>query len=112
MKKLGAILLTSVMMVASTGQADEKLGVFLKHCAWGTGLGAAAGTLSLAFEDKPSEHTVNIARGASLGLYGGILYGLVKASKPQPVAPAAREWGIGPGLREGDEASLWLTQRF
>ncbi|MFP5519622.1 MAG: hypothetical protein ACLGGX_06940 [Bdellovibrionia bacterium] len=49
--------------------------MFLKSCAYGTMGGAALGLASLALVDKPSEHTANVARGASLGLYAGIAYG-------------------------------------
>ena len=63
--------------------APGDLGRFLKACAWGTAIGAGAGAVTLAFEEKPSDHTVNVARGASLGLYAGIAYGLLQQQKTE-----------------------------
>lgn len=45
--------------------------------------GAALGVVSLAFEDHPEDSWNNVARGASLGLYGGIAYALYSAQKPE-----------------------------
>ena len=45
-------------------------------CAYGTGIGAGAGLISLAFTDDPGSKVSNVARGASLGLYAGIAMGL------------------------------------
>lgn len=39
-------------------------------------IGAGVGVVSLLAEDKPDKHMINIARGASLGLYAGMAYGL------------------------------------
>lgn len=54
---------------------------FLKSCAYGALAGAGVGVVTLAMENKPSEHTGNVARGASLGLYAGIAYGIYEANK-------------------------------
>lgn len=72
--------MTAILMAAPAARAAE-IQTFLQSCGWGTLAGMAVGTLSLAFEDKPSEHTINIARGASLGLYGGIFYGLAEMQR-------------------------------
>ena len=63
------------------------LQAFLKSCAYGTAGGAVAGVVTLAFTDKPSENGRNVAKGASLGLYAGIIYGLVQMNK----SPTAKE---------------------
>jgi len=55
---------------------SEEFQSFLKNCGWGTALGATLGLLSVAVSDRPNDSMGNIARGASLGLYGGIIYGL------------------------------------
>ena len=49
---------------------------FLMSVTYGTLAGALLGTASLAFTDKPGDKLQRIARGASLGLYFGILLGL------------------------------------
>ncbi len=49
---------------------------FLMSITYGTLAGTLLGTASLAFTDKPGDKLQRIARGASLGLYFGILLGL------------------------------------
>ncbi len=49
---------------------------FMMSVTYGTLAGALLGTASLAFTDKPGDKLQRIARGASLGLYFGILLGL------------------------------------
>lgn len=50
--------------------------IFLKSCAYGTAAGALLGLASLAVSEDPSANRGNVARGASLGLYAGIGFGL------------------------------------
>lgn len=77
MRKSLAFLFSVMISTAWTSPAQaSEFTRFLRTCAWGTLGGALVGTASLILEDKPSEHTINIARGASLGLYAGIIYGL------------------------------------
>ncbi len=45
-------------------------------CTYGVLAGSLVGAASLAFTDRPGDHLQRIARGASLGLYTGILLGL------------------------------------
>lgn len=49
--------------------------VFLLTATYGVVAGTLTGIGSLAFYDTPSRHTRNIAMGASIGLYVGILLG-------------------------------------
>lgn len=70
--KIGLILLVFFSQAAFS----QDLRQFLKSCGYGTLAGAGLGLASLVFEKKPNESYANIARGASLGLYGGIAYGL------------------------------------
>ncbi|MCJ8277989.1 MAG: hypothetical protein HRT44_12630 [Bdellovibrionales bacterium] len=49
---------------------------FLLSCTYGVLAGALVGAASLAVEDEPDEKIHRVARGASLGLYAGILLGL------------------------------------
>lgn len=74
------LLLFSFLLFSLKGNAAE-LTEFLKSCGYGTLIGAGVGVVSLAFEKNPSEHANNVARGASLGLYGGIVYGLLEAQE-------------------------------
>lgn len=49
---------------------------FVMSCTYGVLAGTLVGTASLAFTSKPSDSLNRVARGASLGLYTGILLGL------------------------------------
>lgn len=54
----------------------ENLRVFLQACGYGLLGGAALGAASLAVVEDPNSKVSNIAKGASLGLYAGIGFGL------------------------------------
>ena len=75
MKKL-VLFIFSILFTLNVSAYE--LSDFLSACGYGTLIGAGVGVISLAFEKTPSEHSNNIARGASLGLYGGIIYGVAK----------------------------------
>ncbi|KHD87323.1 MAG: hypothetical protein OM95_14995 [Bdellovibrio sp. ArHS] len=87
----------------------EGLRDFLKSCAWGTLGGAAAGVVSLAMEDKPSESWNNVAKGASLGLYAGVAYGLVKMNQ-EPKMQQAPDFAIIPHFEEGKIEGIKITK--
>lgn len=59
----------------SMAKADN-MTIFLKSCAYGTAGGALLGLATLAVSENPSGKINNVARGASLGLYAGIGFGL------------------------------------
>lgn len=69
-----------ILSFAQMSQAQGLRG-FLKSCAWGTVVGAGLGVVSLALEDRPGDSWGNVAKGASLGLYGGIAYGIYQGQK-------------------------------
>lgn len=48
---------------------------FIMSCTYGVLAGTLIGAASLAFVDQPSENLNKVARGASIGLYVGILLG-------------------------------------
>lgn len=48
----------------------------IMSCAYGVLAGTLVGAATLAFTERPGDNLRNIARGASLGLYAGILLGL------------------------------------
>ncbi len=49
---------------------------FVMSCSYGVLAGTLVGAATLAFTDKPGDNLNKVARGASLGLYAGILLGL------------------------------------
>ncbi len=69
-------LLLALFVLFSQVSFGQELKQFLQSCGYGTLAGAGLGLASLVFEKKPNESFGNIARGSSLGLYGGIAYGI------------------------------------
>ena len=60
---------------APTAQA-EPMREFIMSCSYGVLAGTLVGAATLAFSDKPGDNLNKVARGASLGLYAGLLLGL------------------------------------
>lgn len=79
---------------------------FLNGCAWGVVGGASAGIVSLAFTDKPSESWNNVARGASLGLYAGIAYGLYQLEETPEEPPMVL---LFPNFENGKLSNLTVS---
>ncbi len=59
----------------STARA-EAMREFVMSCSYGVLAGTLVGAATLAFSDKPGDNLNKVARGASFGLYAGILLGL------------------------------------
>jgi hypothetical protein len=74
MKKL--LIWIFLMGLSLQATAVDNMTIFLKSCAYGTAAGALVGLASLAINENPGGKMNNIARGASLGLYAGIGFGL------------------------------------
>ena len=53
----------------------EPMREFIMSCTYGVLAGTLVGGASLAFSDKPGDNLNKVARGASIGLYAGILLG-------------------------------------
>jgi hypothetical protein len=66
---------SAILFPAQEAKADATR-EFLMSVTYGTLAGALLGTASLAFKDHPADNLQTIARGASLGLYFGILLGV------------------------------------
>ena len=54
----------------------EPMREFVMSCSYGVLAGTLVGAATLAFSDKPGDNLNKVARGASFGLYAGILLGL------------------------------------
>jgi hypothetical protein len=68
--------------------AEGRSRLMFMTSAYGVMLGALSGLATLAFYESPSTKTRNIALGASLGLYTGVLLGTYMIYlKPDPNAP-------------------------
>ncbi len=66
--------LTISLGTSSRAHADATRD-FLVSCSYGVLAGTMVGAATLAFTDRPGENLNKVARGASLGLYAGILLG-------------------------------------
>lgn len=64
-------VLTSIPQKAKA----EPMREFIMSCTYGVLAGTLVGGASLAFSDKPGDNLNKVARGASIGLYAGILLG-------------------------------------
>ncbi len=62
-------------MVAPSKAEAEPMRDFIMSCSYGVLAGTLVGAATLAFSDKPGDNLNKIARGASFGLYAGILLG-------------------------------------
>jgi NhaP-type Na+/H+ or K+/H+ antiporter len=76
MKHLTAFFLALTLITfSSRASADNPGREFLMSCTYGVLAGTLVGAATLAFESRPGDHLNHIARGASWGLYAGILLG-------------------------------------
>lgn len=76
LKKLLSLFLTALFISLPAKQASaEPMKEFVTSCTYGVLAGTLVGAATLAFTKKPGDNLNNIARGASLGLYAGILLG-------------------------------------
>jgi hypothetical protein len=96
MRVLFCTLFIASILSGQSSHADS-VKDFLVACGYGTAAGAALGLASVAFSENPSDNSMNIARGASLGLYGGIIYGLVQNQQSRAALKEVRFW-INPQL--------------
>ncbi len=63
-------------LMSAPAHADTELREFMMSCHLRSFGRHFVGAASLAFTDKPGENLNRVARGASIGLYAGILLGL------------------------------------
>jgi hypothetical protein len=68
--------------------SNQKMKTFLLASAYGTLIGATIGGATLAFSSNPSNDAPNIAKGASLGLYAGMIYGFITVNSSSSPSPA------------------------
>lgn len=91
------LILCSFLFVGFSPAAKaDAMKNFLLSCAYGTAAGAVVGLVSLAFTEDPSSKTNNVARGASIGLYVGIIYGIYSSygegSRPKDFEALSPVW--------------------
>ena len=75
-KKIGLFLTVFFVLVTSQPSHGEEGKEFFTSVVYGTVAGTLVGVATLAFTADPGDNLMNIARGASIGLYCGILLGV------------------------------------
>ena len=114
----GLIFLVSQSVAVAQNAAMKR---FLLCSAYGSAIGAGVGLVSLAFTEDPGKKLNTIARGASLGLYGGMIWGAYSDSPSTDVrsgyyglssAPATSLVAIIPSEKEIKIQSQWLVLNF
>lgn len=87
-KFITAGLLVFILIIPRQSLADSSK-EFFTSVIYGTVAGTLVGVATLAFTANPGDNLMNIARGASLGLYAGIIlgaylvYGIDDSETPQ-----------------------------
>ncbi len=76
---LRTFLVTALIAFTSASAKADATRDFMMSATYGTLAGTLVGAASLAFSERPGENLNKVARGASLGLYVGILLGLYVA---------------------------------
>ena len=79
-----------VLLMAPRIAKAEPMREFVMSCSYGVLAGTLVGVATLAFTDRPGDNLNKVARGASLGLYAGILLGAyivygVPADEEEPI---------------------------
>lgn len=69
------IFILAVVLTPRPSVADP-MRDFVMSCSYGVLAGTLVGAATLAFSDRPGDSLNKVARGASFGLYAGILLGL------------------------------------
>lgn len=70
------IIAFGLALATPSARADTASKEFVMSCTYGVLAGTLVGAAMLAFTDQPGENLSKVARGASIGLYTGILLGL------------------------------------
>lgn len=71
-----ALLTMFTVLSVPKSASAEPMREFVMSASYGVLAGTLVGAATLAFSDKPGDNLNKVARGASLGLYAGILLGL------------------------------------
>ena len=70
----------ALFALPAQSHAGSSLEVVFWDSLMGAGIGALAGSATLAFMDHPGDHLERIAQGASLGLVCGLGFGIYEIS--------------------------------
>lgn len=73
---IALIAVLAALIFPREASSAEPMRDFVMSASYGVLAGTLVGAATLAFSDKPGDNLNKVARGASLGLYAGILLGL------------------------------------
>ncbi|HRK08823.1 MAG TPA: hypothetical protein PLZ57_13740 [Pseudobdellovibrionaceae bacterium] len=71
-----ALHLATPAVAQVPNQNSQAMREFILSCSYGVMAGTLVGAATLAFSDRPGSNLNRVARGASIGLYAGILLGV------------------------------------
>lgn len=108
MTKKAAIVYIFLCLLVLPARA-EPMREFVMSATYGVLAGALVGAASLAFTENPGENLNRVARGASLGLYAGILLGVYIVYVVPSVEEQALESSYAPKQKILREDS-WLMR--
>lgn len=74
-RTLVLLLVLPLILVSPQKATAEPMREFILSCSYGVLAGTLVGAATLAFSDKPGDNLDSVARGASIGLYAGMLLG-------------------------------------
>jgi hypothetical protein len=109
-QRILALGLVVVGLSAPRAQAESSMREFMMSCTYGVLAGTLVGAAMLAFTDQPGENLNKVARGASLGLYTGILLGfyVVYGVSSEEEDPSLMN-GPSEGWRQPEARQLWAV---
>lgn len=121
-----ALFLVFTSFFSPAARAENQTREFLMSCTYGVLAGTLVGAASLAFTSKPGDNLNRVARGASIGLYTGILLGLYviyivpgmesSESDENPVARMDLPFVVGPTFTTDNRldgfAADWTVLKF
>ena len=106
------IVLAFLALPTRSAWAGDPARDFVVSCSYGVLAGSLVGAAALAFTDRPGDSLNMVARGASIGLYAGILLGLYVATgqdlpdEDAALLPDGRAQYAPPRVRGGRLATL------
>ena len=69
------MIITGLCCFSVQARAASSLQVVMEDALWGAAIGTMVGAATLPFMEHPSEHYDRLAKGAGLGLIGGLAFG-------------------------------------
>ncbi len=75
-RKIIVLAFLSAAFVFPLEASSDPMREFVLSCSYGVMAGTLVGAATLAFSDRPGDNLNKVARGASIGMYAGILLGL------------------------------------